>query len=149
MRRRPWILLASTLVVFALFAMNAVGWSVYLYLTVGSKDVIFAAAQGVAHAALADTMEPVTGGPLAGYFNEVKSEFVVDLIHAGPINLFLERASMHHAFRFHVMDESGYLGVEFPWLLLLIAFVLLTYWRWKAMARATEPDEDALAVEGA
>jgi hypothetical protein len=119
--RRPWILISLTAITLVPFVINAIGQAVFLYITIGSRDCIFAASQGVSHNAVAEHLPA----------NPVYDSFSTTLIHVGPIHVFTERPGEFRPYRFGVMTSPDYLGFEFPWLLIPTFFCLLALWRWQ------------------
>jgi len=119
--RRPWFLIALTVVSLVPFIVNAFGHGIFLYLNFGSRDAIFAASQGVSHNAIAEHF------PVDPAFKSYNTT----LIHAGPLHLFTEQPDEFRPYRFDVMTSTDYFGVEVPSLLITVILGMLAAWRWR------------------
>ena len=122
------------------FAVNAAGTHVYFYITLGPKQIVIAAAEGVSHNALADKLDddwdqldPAAAQIIAELEAEMairSSQYTLD-----PFMLYTESTDGFRPYRFHVMTQRDYLGLEFPWLLIPAGLFTLGAWRFRRCRR--------------
>ena len=124
-RMRPWPYVSAfaLLVVLNLLLLNVVGWNVYLYLSIGPRDLIIGASCGVSHNAIAPRDDSVLTSEDRAFIDE----FQTTLVHLGPLHLFAERRGEKLLpFQCRVFDHGdGYVGFELPLLALVLAFGVL------------------------
>ncbi|MEO0964039.1 MAG: hypothetical protein AAFY08_02875 [Planctomycetota bacterium] len=131
--RRPWVLLACTILLLVAYLVNVAGWSVFFYINVGPKDWVVAASGGLFHTAIADHFDyanlKAELGPLVGMLDDVPT-YAIDL----PPFLFYSEylgSGIPINFWFQLITNPDYFGLEFPWPVLLLTVALITWWRWR------------------
>ena len=123
-----WGFIIASVFVGLFFFLSFIGYCLYLYIDLGTKDLIFGSGIGVLHIAVATHIDVSSldndlalqsFGSAAGYWN-------ADILKMGPFHLFVEPpAESFQPFRFDFVNDSQYMSVEFPLLLLLVVFFSL------------------------
>lgn len=117
--------IALTSVILIPFLINLAGWNIYFYTNFGSKDLVLASAIGVSHTAWAEHVDMDDSYGMDSHDMPLLEDYTTTILDLGPFNLFLERREGPMApftFRWIAPDEYlDYRGLEFPWLLLLLA----------------------------
>ncbi len=119
MRIRFILFVALAVLAMAPYTVNWLGWNVYLYTNVGDDDLIFAAAQGKSHQAIAEHFELD-----ADWLRYAPGDFRSHtILHTGPFHLFAEPiVGVPHGLALGTFEDPGYRGFEFPWLLWPLMF---------------------------
>ncbi|NNE91893.1 MAG: hypothetical protein HKN23_09625 [Verrucomicrobiales bacterium] len=116
--KRNLTILLLTIAILIPFGINLAGWNLYTYISFGERDLILATAEGLSHNAWAERMEVQTD-----FGFELPEEFTKTILEHGPIEVFLERrGGAMTLFAFHWIEQDpnwDYVGLAFPWLLLL------------------------------
>lgn len=124
------------------FAINMRGTSLFLYIDLGSKDLVFGASEGVSHNALADAMDDESAAMdiLEPYLDEFGFEY--NAYTLGPFMLYTETGGGFRPYRFSLSPDPEYFAFEFPWLLIPGLLFGLAFWtRFKKTSVRREPAE--------
>lgn len=118
---------------FVPFLVNASGVSVFFYIDLGSKDLVFAASEGVSHNAFADSIDydPNALDPAIKAFDSYIEELGVQSAYYsfGPFMLYMESGAGFRPYRFSISPDADYFAIEFPWLLIPLGLAGLLYLR--------------------
>ena len=124
-RLAGWAFIVCSLLASVILFLNFVGCCLYLYVNIGSKDLIFGGAIGVSHTAIAPHQDitalandPVMQslGPIPGYWH-------TDLVRLGPFHLFAEPpGESFQPLRFDFVSDDEYTAMEFPLLIINAIF---------------------------
>ena len=111
------------------FVTNLLGRNIYVYINLGSHDLVFAAANCVSHNAISEHIE-MDDVSLGGMISI--EEYVSTIVEVGPLHIFAEPNGGElspFTFRWIEPDKyTDYHGIEFPWLLLLLIPLGLIAW---------------------
>eukprot|EP00752_Nemacystus_decipiens_P017135 g15350.t1 len=127
---------------FMPFALNLRGTSLFLYINLGSKDLVFGASEGVSHNALADAFEDedtLAAEIIEPYLDACGFEYHAYTL--GPLTLHTENGSGFRPYRFSLSPDPDYAALEFPWLLipgLLFALAFGSHFKTKAKPQESE-----------
>jgi len=123
-RLAGWGSIAVSVFAGLVLLLNLIGCSLYLYVNIGSKDLLFGGSIGVAHAAVATHSDSTAFamqslGSIPGYWH-------TDILNLGAIHLFAEPpGDVFQPFRFDFVNSNEYAAIEFPLLILIATFAML------------------------
>ncbi|MEM6257035.1 MAG: hypothetical protein AAGI37_01820 [Planctomycetota bacterium] len=113
------------------FLINATGTSIFIYLTIGNKDLVVAASEGVSHNAVADHFEFDEYDALLDPYLEAEPSLALQgkEYRLGPLRTWIEPNGSFRPHRFSITPDAEYFAFEFPWLLIPSVFAVLAFWR--------------------
>ncbi|MCA9138521.1 MAG: hypothetical protein KDB00_17235 [Planctomycetales bacterium] len=101
-------------------ALNVIGHNLYLYINVGSNDLIFGGGCGVSHTAIAPHTDfsELSSDLLMQPYEEMFTNLQTDIVKVGPFHVFAERRiDPFQPLRFDFVNGDQYSAVEVPLLL--------------------------------
>ncbi|MFT5528328.1 MAG: hypothetical protein ACI9G1_004241 [Pirellulaceae bacterium] len=127
-RLAGWGFIAVSVFAGFVLLLNVIGCSLYLYVNIGSKDLIFGGGSGVSHTAIAPhtDMTALANDPMLQSLGSVPGYWHTDILKLGPLHLFAEPpGESFQPLRFDFVNDDEYMAVEFPLLILIAAFATL------------------------
>jgi hypothetical protein len=134
-----WACFAVSAFAAVVLFLSFMGCSLYLYINIGSHDLIFGGGIGVLHTAIAphQDMTELANDPILESFGGLPGYWHTDILKLGPFHLFAEPpAESFQPFRFDFVSDAEYTALEFPLLILISVFGSLG-WRLLRASRVT------------